>query len=198
MESRVSKRKQNGSNKKTGLIGCSLIIIALIVIFYSLTSGNSDKTSNENLTYEDEIINKFGKDSKIAKEDNSVVIDISSTSSGNVFINIGFPRDVAEILKIVQDQKFDKVLVREITTLTDDKGNQTEGTLAAAMFDNDTIQSINFDNWVSQVTGDSTPFYELATAYYILPSAFKNSDKKIISEYSKASSDILWTKNLFE
>lgn len=198
MESRRSKSKQKGKNTVSGCLGCFGIIIAIFIIVYALTSGNSDKDSKANQTYTEQLTEKFGKETKVVKEGESVVIDIPSRSSGNIFVNVGFPQDVAEVLKIVQKEKFDKVLVREITMLTDNKGNQTEGPLAAAMFDNDTIQSINFDNWVSQVTGDSTPFYELATAYYILPSTFENNDKKIISEYSKASSDTLWTKNLFE
>lgn len=199
MQSRVSKAKQNqnGKNAAAGCLGCFGIIFAIFIFVYALTSGDSGGTSKTNLTYTEQLTEKFGKETKVTKEGDSIVIDIPSSSSGNLFVNIGFPQDVAEALKIVKKEKFEKVLVREISTLSDNKGNQSEGTLAAAMFDNDTIQSINFDNWVSQVTGDSTPFYELSTAYYILPSTFKDNDKKIINEYAKGSSDPLWTKYLF-
>ncbi|MBV6373882.1 hypothetical protein HIU97_03880 [Enterococcus casseliflavus] len=197
MQSRSSKSKNKGKNAASGCLGCLGIIFAIFIIAFALTSGNSDENSKANQTYTEQLTEKFGKETTVVKEGESIVIDIPSSSSGNIFVNVGFPQDVAEALKIVQKEKFEKVLVREISTLSDNKGNQKEGTLAAAMFDNETIQSINFDNWVSQVTGDSTAFYDLSNAYYILPSAFKDNDKKIINEYAKGSSDPLWTKYLF-
>ena len=172
------------------LVGIGMFLFGAI-----LDSKNSEIKQSDN--FETKIEQSFGKDSKIIRDDSNIIIDINNyedSSSRNSFVNSDFPEDAATILSYLKDQDFEKIMIRSIGTLSDDKGNQDNGVYAAVMYSKDSLSEIDFNNWISQVSDDSTPFYTLSEAYYILPDIFKDSDKNIISDYAKGSSKEPWVK----
>ncbi|MGX7173121.1 hypothetical protein [Enterococcus ratti] len=194
------KRRITRNKRKTNrFIGCfTILVVIFLIVPLSITLVNSNTKSQ---TIEEQL-KGVSKNTELNIEDKNALITIknaSGISSGNLFINVGFPEIVAKDLKILKNEGYENILIKVITDFVNDKGNEYEGVLMSALFENSTIQNINFENWITKITADSSSFYELSSAYYIQPKYYiDNKNEQTIPKYNSKTSKILfWNYNAY-
>lgn len=79
-----------------------------------------------------------------------------------------FATDSTQILEIIKENKnYGDVAFERFGTLVDEKGNESESGLIKALYFEQDIDSINFDNFTDMVWADVSKFYNNATGYAI-------------------------------
>lgn len=194
------KRRITRNKRKTNrFIGCfTILVVIFLIVPLSITLVNSNTKSQ----IIEEQLKGVSKNTELNIEDKNALITIknaSGISSGNLFINVGFPEIVAKDLKILKNEGYENILIKVITDFVNDKGNEYEGVLMSALFENSTIQNINFENWITKITADSSSFYELSSAYYIQPKYYidNKNEQTIPKNNSKTSKIPFWNYNAY-
>lgn len=186
-------QEKNRKNIGLGCLGCFGIIIIMIFIVGIVSSFFSSSESNNSDSYQDKIKDTIGKDTSFEEKNNILIVTTdTSVSSSNIFVDIGFPQDAANVLKFVKNEKFDGYIIRAKGNFLDNKGNKSLGVTESVYFEAMNIKDINFDNWVNQVTANSTVFYDLSSAYYISNSVFDSYDGTIVKIPNKTLVNTTW------
>ncbi|GAB7308066.1 hypothetical protein EGLA_28380 [Enterococcus gallinarum] len=137
------------------------------------------------------------KNSTIEFIDNNLVVTLpdESISDKELFVNSKFPRLAAEVMQLSSKIDYDMILIKTTATLLDNKGNEHQGILESALFESKNMEDINYDNWINQVTANSDIFYDLASAFYILPSVYLEIESPTPNVAMKPLTNDFWNSN---
>lgn len=119
------------------------------------------------------------EDAKTKIDGNNVVISYplpTAWSNDSMVVGwTGYLPDAVDLLKELKPDGFDNIIIQGTGKFTDQKGNESQDLAISSMFTKENLDSINFDNWQSQINSDGTIYYQVADAYYIHPGLFNDT-----------------------
>lgn len=119
------------------------------------------------------------EDAKTKIDGNNVVISYplpTAWSNDSMVVGwTGYLPDAVDLLKELKPDGFDNIIIQGTGKFTDQKGNESQDLAISSMFTKENLNSINFDNWQSQINSDGTIYYQVADAYYIHPGLFNDT-----------------------
>lgn len=180
---------------KKVVLGLGVILGISLLAACTGSNGNDMKDVKDSDSYQTKIQKIVGKNTEFKEDNNVLIITLDKeVATANTFINIGFPQDTAKTLQFLKDEDFNGYIIRSKGKFLDNKGNESEKVTESVYFESMNIKDINFDNWINQVTADSTIFYDLSSAYYVDNSLFNKYDKKILKIPNKTLPNPIWNK----